>query len=166
MSAFVVSIECMERAVRAICTRDVHGQIVPSFDGIMTDGSMMPDDTSAPTEIGRRLFALNIEAVQQRYPDTIENSDDLPGPCDDEGKSTALADAAAFKVAQFKYEPREPSLDVLVDGFKAMQCVHYQCAEGDIPEKSALYAELARAIGKVAERIVSRLPAYDAAQWG
>ncbi len=155
MSAFVVSSDCMVRAVQAICARNTYGQVIRTFDGIATEGD------GAATEIGRRLFTLNIEAVQQRYPETLDAPDNLPGPCDDNGNSTALRDAIDFCCGV----PRRQTSEQLAARLKALQCVAYQCAEGDIPD-TPLYRELERAIGLVACEIVSRLPAYDQAEWG
>lgn len=156
MSAFVVSDDCMKRVVLAICARNRYGQIVPRFDGIHTQ------DENAATEIGRRLFTLNIEAVFQRYPDTQDKPENMPGPVDSSGKSTALKDAARF------VGPRRLTTyatETLVDSVKAMRCLGYQCAEGDIPE-TKLYRELREAIGAVACEIVDRMPAYEKASWG
>jgi len=151
MSAFIVSKECMNRVVAAICYRSRYGQVIRTFDGIATDSK------GAATEIGRRLFTLNVEAIYQRYPDTLDAPDNMPGPVDKSGKSTALRDAARFVALPVHVD--------LVAAVKAMNCLSYQCAEGDVPE-TPLYKELERAIGEIACEFVRRQPAYDAAAWG
>lgn len=152
MSAFVVSRECMQRVALTICHRSRYGQVIPTFDGIPTN---LP---TAPTEIGRRLFTLNIEAVFQRYPDTQDNPDTLPGDIDADGRSVALKEAAAFRTsAALHVNP--------IAGLKAMQCLSYQCDEGNVPE-TVLYKEREAAIGRIAVHIVEGLPAYDKAAWG
>lgn len=157
MSAFVVQPHTMSSAVRGICA--VFGRypnfVVPLFDGIDTSRA------EAPTLIGRRLFTLNIEAVQQRYPDTIDRPQDMPGPCNSDGEATA------HRIARdFLYRPtaRRVSTDEMVASLKALHCLRYQCSEGNVPE-TPLYQEITRAIGRIADAIVSEMPAYEAAAW-
>lgn len=151
MSAFVVDRKCMDRIVRTLTARGRYGQILPRFAGI---------DTSAPgaaTEIGRRLFTLNIEAVMQRYPDTQDNPDNLPG------EHGAMSIATTYRAPQ--HSPATLARRDLVDGVKALQCLSYQCSEGNVPS-TELYREIQAAIGEVCEAIVSSLPEYETAAWG
>lgn len=159
MSAFVIDRNTMEKCVRAICAEGRYGKIVRLFDGTPTD------DPDAMTNIGRRLFALNIVACEERYPDCKRNPDSLPGPCDTEGRSTALETAASFFVNAPRFRPVPMSQEPLVAGYKAMTCLRYQCSEGNVPD-TALFKELARAIGEIACAIVEALPEYEAAPWG
>lgn len=158
MSAFIVSKECMDNVVRAICARSRYGAVIRTFDGLDTQ------EPGAATEIGRRLFSLNIEAIYQRYPDTLDQPNNMPGPCDTKGKSTALRMRDAYKAPAMSRSPIYPP-DELVAGVKALKCLAYQCAEGDVTE-TPLFKELEAAAGSVAVEIVHRLPAYDAAEWG
>jgi hypothetical protein len=48
---------------------------------------------------------------------------------------------------------------------KMMQCLRYQCAEGDIPEEP-LFKALASAIAAECESYVNGLDEYDACPWG
>jgi hypothetical protein len=158
MSAFIVSPACMERVVRAICYRNRYGQILRTFDGIALADEHGKLAKGVMDEIGRRLFTLNIEAIYQCYPDTQDNPDSMPGCCDEDGKSTALTDAASFTVKS------SASLFDLVHGLKALQCLRYQCSEGDIPERP-LFKELEAALAAVACAIVERMPIYEQAPW-
>lgn len=145
MSAFVVDITTMDRAVSAICGRNFYGQIVYKFQDIDTQL------TDAPTLIGRRLFTLNVEAVMQRYPDTQDNPGDLPG----------MDGAAALPLTYV--HTRSPSRG-LVDGYKAIRCLMYQCSEGDA-DKSEVFRALNDAAGQVAYAIVATMPEYERAAW-
>lgn len=151
MSAFVVSTSCINRVVAVICGRGEYGPIVRQFDGIDTQSR------GAATEIGRRLLSLNIEAVMQRYPDTQDNPAALPGDTD------ALWQRDHYKAAA----GRAGKLDTatLIDGVKALQCLAYQCSEGDVTE-TPLFRELTAAAGTVALEVVRRQPAYSQAEWG
>jgi hypothetical protein len=51
--------------------------------------------------------------------------------------------------------------------FKSLKCWLYQCAEGEIPEKSILYKVFSREVALyLALRIVEETPDYDKAEWG
>jgi hypothetical protein len=152
MSAFVVGSDTMDKCVAIICARGQYGQTIPVFAGVETAKN------SAKTEIGRRLFTLNIEAVQQRYPDTIDKPKDMPGP---------IEPIPAHRLAA-EYVYAGPSRLGFVDAIacvKSLQCLRYQCCEGDV-DKSELYAELIRAIGAICEAIVEAMPDYERAPWG
>lgn len=157
MSAFVVDDACMTNVVRAICYASKWSALTEMFDGQPTRHA------DSATKIGRRLFALNIEAVMQRYPDCRAQPNDLPGPCDDKGNSIAHEIAAAFTCEVPAAE--SVTVDELCACVKSMHCLQYQCSEGNVPE-TRLYKALNRAIGRVCEHIVSNLPAYERAPWG
>lgn len=158
MSAFVIDNETMDRCVRTICAPAQHGMVISRFADI---------DTRAPdamTRIGRLLFALNIDAVCERYPDCHNEPDNLPGPCDDAGHSTII-DAPLTYIPQVRRFTSKPMRDQVVDGYKALQCLRYQCNEGNIPSRPA-YAALCEAISEIADEIVQSLAAYSKASWG
>ena len=148
MSAFIVDKSTMQAVVTAICGRSFYGQIIPRFLGFSTDTM----DTS--TRIGRGLYALNINAVTQRYGGPVS---DLPGPSNPE--RTAKTFRGPDPSRQMTPTPE------LIRGLKALRCLIYQCAEGTVPDM-AEYAELEQAAGAIAQEIVARLPEYDAAPWG
>lgn len=51
--------------------------------------------------------------------------------------------------------------------FKSLRCRLYQCAEGEIPEKSVLYSVFSHEVSLyLAMRIVQSMPEYDEAEWG
>ena len=142
MSAYVVDARTMDYAVDAIThRRRSYGPTIARFAEIETAA---PD---AATAIGRALFAMNIEAVQQHYPDTRRDPSNLPGP-----------GAGAEKLGSTYRHTRRLPLS-LVAGLKRLTELRYQCPEGDV-YKSPLYAELERAIGTIALAIVEDLPGY------
>lgn len=65
-------------------------------------------------KFGARLYRLNMEALRQRYND---------------------------KPTRFTYKHREHQDDTTLAQFKALECLIYQCSEGNVPEKP-LYQEL------------------------
>jgi hypothetical protein len=145
MSAFVIDSTTMHKAVRAISF---------SASGMMAFGHHLGDAKSFD-KIGQALFALNIEAVNQRYPDTRANAFRLPG-----------GDIA--KADEYRFNDNFSPLHTLADKvacLKALSCLLYQCSEGNVPETET-YKELRKMQADMALAIVSRLPEYDAAPWG
>jgi hypothetical protein len=88
-------------------------------------------------KVGQFLFAMNTDAVNQRY------NEDTPVP---EFQYLWLGQVAP------------------VASYKALQCLLYQCSEGDVPERTA-FKELQMLVQALANRIISNLPAYEAADW-
>ncbi len=88
---------------------------------------------------GKKLLALNIQAVNERY---------------DENKSIVP------NGYEFHYE-----LTDQIGAYKALQCLIYQCSEGDIP-KTNLYKMLQEISGYMAHSIVSSLQVYKERPWG
>lgn len=153
MSAFIVGHDCINRAVL--------GLSLVNF----------PHGNATETELGRKLLTLNIEAVTQRYPDTVENPNNLPGPCDDNGNSTAWHSALTYE-----YDGTRPidGCTPAVAAWKALQCLIYQCSEGNIPERE-LFKQIELYAEKLGRKILSRrgrytsiydMPECSLAPWG
>jgi hypothetical protein len=150
MSAFVVDTKVMNRVVGVICAGSRYGQIVRRFGDIETNTS------DAPTLIGRLLFSLNIEAVMQRYPDTQDSPENMPG-----------VDGCMAYPGSYRFPGRPPgkkTSNELIDGYKALRCLIYQCSEGDA-DQSATYKALTDAAADVAHEIVSRTAEYEKSGW-
>jgi hypothetical protein len=137
MIAFVVSVETMNRAVRAI------GTCERTFAGI----------ESAPTEIGRLLFRLNIEAVMLEYPACRDRRADIPG---------ATAETAYPENYHFCGVPYCQPGEDLIDAFKALQCLLNQCHTAAVV-MTPVFDELEQAVWRVGLDIVMDLPEYLAA---
>jgi hypothetical protein len=136
MSAFMVSFECVNRAVSLWMT-DEYGQMV-SWD----EHNFSMDDCDA---LGREMLRLNREALAARYP-----GEDMGAPTDEE-------------IAAWSWDGKRYGR---VDASKALHCVIYQCSEGDIPEKSVLWQRMKRRAAETDSWIVSQLPEWEAAEWG
>ena len=142
MSAFVVDTSTMTRAVTALLAKH-HGSSI--FGRV---GMTHTDERNAGTEIGRAMFALNIDAVKQAYP-----RDSAMWSC---------TDAETFKYRNDDFRPTTQAQ--LIDGYKALRCVVYQCSEGNVPQ-SDLYQALEEASHVIADIIVSETPEYKKAAW-
>jgi len=92
-------------------------------------------------ELGQALFAMNIRAVNARYPG---------------GK------AEDFRPLDYQF--RSMAATDVYQAIKAVKCFLYQCSEGDI-DKSPLYQAMERISLEIMEAVFTKSPKYDAAQW-
>lgn len=94
-------------------------------------------DCASLDELGRRFYILNAAAVAARYGEADEPAD--------------------YRYAPLGEVP-------LVHMYKALDCLIYQCSEGDVPERPD-YAMLTCMRAKLAMQIVHASPEYDRAPW-
>jgi hypothetical protein len=94
------------------------------------------------TLLGKRLMQLNRLAIDDRYPDWH-----------DEMKS---ADPV---IEGYRHTPQAPSPYLFL---VALECLLYQCSEGDVP-KTPLFAEVERAAHYLRAKILGTIPEYKAA---
>lgn len=87
-------------------------------------------------KLGQNLWAMNVQAVDQRY-----------------GENNPVS------LYRYEYCPADN-----IQVFKSLRGYLYQCTEGDVPE-SALYKDLDRLADTLAREIVINLPAYEQAEW-
>ena len=52
-----------------------------------------------------------------------------------------------------------------IQAAKSLDCLSYQCCEGEIPETSALYKTIDKVRNSICRSIVSNLKEYDTAKW-
>jgi hypothetical protein len=137
MSAFLVSMRTINQIVATLSSllrshEYTHAATMFAASGI--------DTTQAHWEeaLANAMFALNQEALYQRYGDPAEE--------------------------QFVYK-RVPALPNLYQVLKSINCWLYQCTEGNVPE-SKLY-QFFKTFVRVwlMEIIIHQSSAYDEAQW-
>lgn len=148
MSAYVVDSATMDKVVRAICSKqkyDRRGRLFGAFD---------VDRSENWSKIGQALFAMNIEAVAQRYPSSSRNApDNLPG-----------GDVSEATTYRFKGMPHIGDMADRVACYKALQSLKYQCSEGNVTE-TELYLFLCAYIDVFAHDLILHMPEYDRAEW-
>jgi hypothetical protein len=140
MSAFMVKDETINRVVTWLA----HAVITSDWLNKKVESSIHLDTTSPnwKEELGRAMFQLNIEGVNERYGE---------------------GEAGKFRKLNYYYTPAYCSK---IQVLKSMQCWHYQCMEGEVPKKP-LYQFFDTVIRHyLMEDIISRLPEYDRAEWG
>jgi hypothetical protein len=106
------------------------------FNGLRLASDNLP---TVCTKIGQALYQMNVDALEQRYPGDSDNV-----------------------VPVYRYKP------VFInkcDAFKALECLRYQCSEGNVPE-TELYQEVCSIMISLATSVMAELPAYKSAPWG
>jgi hypothetical protein len=131
MSAYVVNSETINRVV--------------TFIG-RNGESWMRDQHPDLEQLGRDMFALNLDAVHARYPG--ETDEELPG-------------AVGPKV----YEYGRAGCTGIHQAIKSLQCWLYQCSEGDTGRRG-LYQAMRDYERRLLGALVADMPEYKAADWG
>jgi len=90
--------------------------------------------------LGVELLKMNHAALKVRYGDEMPES------------------------VEFRFKPKVYYGNSKCTVLKAMRCLRYQCAEGNVPE-SDLFKKLDEAINRLAIEIVDALPEYESAEW-
>jgi hypothetical protein len=139
MSAFVVGNETINRVVTFLATaRNIeHIQRV-----ILAETGADLRTTEGRQQLGDAMFRLNCAGVDARY---------------GEGQSQTFRDDMSY---DYRIEMANK-----FQAYKSLQCWSYQCAEGNIPEESLLYATMDRVGQMIAAHIVESLPDYATAKW-
>jgi hypothetical protein len=149
MSAFVCDDKTINRIVAGLEFCKNHGDYGKALPKLNKELAEVFD---TPREFGRTLYAMNVNAVEQRYPDCVGNANNLPGQCDEEGNHTP-----------FTYCPTMPGTAIQL--YKSLECFLYQCSEGDVDELP-LYKALEKFTDKLAHHMTRGSQAYDKAEWG
>lgn len=95
----------------------------------------------------KSLFALNMQAVHERYGDTSLST--MPGKV---GMKTSDY--------TFHYEDGSP-----IRVYRSLRCLVYQCSEGNVPE-TPLFKFLEDLSNSLASSIVHGLPEFEKGEWG
>lgn len=137
MSAFIVSTETMQNAVNAIHMANTrYGSSEYTFCGVVVRNEL---DLAT---VGAVLFTLNHEAVNQRYAED------------------------GFAVEEYKHgrsvAPRTGS--TLAPYIKSLDCLIYQCSEGDVPEHDH-FLQLEAARRTLVDMLLSGLTEYANSPW-
>jgi hypothetical protein len=93
--------------------------------------------TRSVEALAGRLQSINVQAVNSYYDDGQE-------------------------AEPYRHKTTFPVSDIV--GYKAVQCLLYQCSEGDVPD-TPLFKELRNFMNGLASLIISDLPAYRDAPW-
>ena len=107
-------------------------------------------DRERASEVGAMLWAENLTSINYRYPDTIEDMSNCPGPV---GFGLETVDEYTF---------RPTARLSVVTVLKAIACYEYQTCEHPTWKDSEAYAFCQ----ELKEKMIRQLPGYDDAPWG
>ena len=110
---------------------------------VSTFQNFMGESDNGAKDLAEALFDMNVAAVSERYPDIDSRKE--------------------FHPEEFIYVPNVVDNDVQT--LMSVQCLLYQCSEGNIPSFS-LYEALERFSAILSDCIIGRLPEYNEAKWG
>ena len=149
MSAYVVDPKVINQIVSALQSAINQEGAYPSKypDLRYMKNKNLREMAEEPAELGRAMYAMNINAVEQRYPGKGE----LPG---------TYTDGENLDAYRYRFILDTPRLQV----YKSLQCYLYQCTEGDVNELP-LYAALVEFRAELAQHIVEHSPEYEKAVW-
>ena len=143
MSAYVVSHNHINSLVRFAYYKSRQGSSICLPDGRRIDPKNVEDLQDA-AEI---LLSQNVHSVQTRYPDTIDNPQNMPGVVAEAGVAIRFTMMGKMLTA--------------VEALKAIDCYEYQACEDDDYDQTAAHAIIER----IKDMAINSLPGYDAASW-
>jgi hypothetical protein len=146
MSAYVVNPITINKIVAALKYSNDHPNHYPQIFAEIEDDILKFEDAA---DFGRTMYAMNINAVEQRYGD----SDRLPASYDENDQ-----------MVSYKYDAMYSKMPSALLVYGALRCYLYQCSEGDVMELP-LYKALQNWSRDLAMCIVENIPEYDGL-WG
>lgn len=143
--------------------RSVRVYVDPFADETREDAH---SETIPPSVLGQRLLDTNLDSIHARYPDTIDDPEHTPGPCEqyweqpyvfepiDTGRQV-YSIAAGLRIA---VEPIDATAAVAhqIGHYEYQACEHAEWRESD----GFAFCEAMRA------RLLDKLPGAESASWG
>lgn len=113
------------------------------------DRVLRSEQTADLQTLAEMLLAENVASVNARYPDTVNNPQDMPGVIVEVGCQIT-----------FRFTRNAADLTPL-QILKACRCFDYQACETDDWKES----DARRVIDYIESRAINDLPGYDSAKW-
>ena len=158
MSAYVVDVETINGAL-SFLNQAQHRQAMDAASTLKAAGYPV-DDTTRLAALGGAMYALNIDAVGQRYSD-CKTAGDVPGIIGPK--------VYGFKLSHYvnrEHNGRTARIPITIyQALKSLRCWAYQCSEGDIGERP-LFKTMGTVIHDLQGAIIDGLPEYESAKWG
>lgn len=145
MSAYILDDKSLNKIVAGLMYAKQYGDYTrptPKPANALCD--VIPE---SPAELGKTLYHMNRDAVEQRYPDCIGNPNNLPGQCNEDGSHKP-----------YTYKSMVPPQPVQL--YKSLKSFLYQCDEGNVDELP-LYHLLENYCDKIARHILENSAAYE-----
>ena len=151
MSAYMVSKEHIDAILCVVVEGPAQsGKTTHEWQVIIAYTDLFPKGTGDPLNaLGDLLVRENLSSIHSRYPDTVTDLENTPGPI------------AQYWLREYVYRhpARKPNV---IEALKLIDCYEYQSCEH--PEWPGSQAK------KICDRLrcllVSALPGYEKASWG
>lgn len=105
-------------------------------------------DYESASIAGEILVKENLSSIHTRYPDTLTNPDNTPGPCEQ------------YWLTEYAF-PRDAKRLTTIQALKALACYEYQSCEH--PEWST--SEAHSLCDRMRHNLIGCLPGYEDADW-
>ena len=140
-----------------VCNDKTINRIVANFKHFNRSSALpyIPDEIGEFvdfSELGLAMYKMNINAVEQRYPDCVGNPNNLPGQIDENGN-------------HLPYHYRDEIPCSPIQFYKSLKCFLYQCSEGDV-EELPLFKTLDKYLDNLAHYLVGCSENYKKSDWG
>ena len=151
MSSFIVSSKTINQIVSFLDNMGHSPETwAYSLRDLMTKYKLAYYEEDFCAKMASELLKLNETAVYERYGDASVLT--MPGEC---------FETLELRTSAYEYRREEASY---VQVYKDIQCLHYQCCEGNVP-KNPLYKFLGELGSALSEAIVSHSSEYENATW-
>ncbi len=141
MSAFLCAKETFDAIVSTMCTwqkyKNTQNWNTESALGFIEQLQYDPEEENIQQHLARRLYALNLEALDQRYGDP--------------------------EVWDYGYEYSHVLPVKTIDLYQAIGCLLYQCSEGNVPDDD-LFKRVATVKDALAHDIVTKTLDYESSK--
>lgn len=152
MSAFLINQKTIANLAETLCSVLNNRQNYIYYDlsklaPLLNDCKTYPHGDVNSTKLGQMLLNMNIEALNNRYPQNPWWKSDLTDDYNNFDNGENLLKTNKFQL------------------LKSLHCYLYQCSEGNIPDNQ-LYIALREFDNQIQSDIISHLPDYENAVWG
>lgn len=138
MSAYIVSHETINRIVSFLYSNT--GISAFSRNETIAKAGFPIAEQEGCSKLGKAMLKLNVAAVDQRY--------------NEKNRKEVIVNYQFNKVATSR-----------IQALKSLQCLLYQCSEGNVPKRKQY--KMLKAIEKnIMHEIIDSLPEYQKAEWG
>lgn len=148
MSAYVVDPKVINLIVSAPqCAIRQEGKYPSKYPDLRyLNAKNLREMAEEPAELGRAMYSMNVNAVEQRYPDS-----ELPG---------TYTDGQHLDAYKYQFVLDTNRMQV----YKYLQSYLYQCTEGDVGELP-LYKALVEFRAQLAQHMIEHSDEYEKAAW-
>jgi hypothetical protein len=150
MSAFMVSKEHIDAIIAVIAEGPALSETtVQEWKSSIQYAKILPTNSENPlNDLGSLLVRENLSSIHYRYPDTVRNPENTPGP------------EERYWEKEYVYQ-RPARVPNVIEAFKINECYEYQACEHPGWKTS----EAKKICDKLRAVLILALPGYNAAPW-